>query len=86
MDSGREVRRFEGHSGWVRAVAALAERGAALSAGDDGTVRLWDLASGDQLAVFTADASFRCCAVTPAGRFAIAGDGRGQVHVLEIVL
>ena len=30
----------------VRAVAALPERGQVLSAGDDGTVRLWDLASG----------------------------------------
>jgi NB-ARC domain/TIR domain/APAF-1 helical domain/WD domain, G-beta repeat len=80
------IRLFSGHRGPVVALAVLPERGQALSAGDDGTVRLWDLASGRQLAAFTGDAPLYCCAVTPDGGFAAAGDGVGQIHVLEILL
>lgn len=39
-----------------------------------------------QLATFTGDAAFTCCAVTPDGRFAVAGDSLGQIHVVEILL
>jgi hypothetical protein len=49
-------------------------------------LRLWGLENGSELAVFKGDAPFACCAVTPDGRLAVAGDGRGQVHVLEILL
>jgi WD40 repeat protein len=52
----------------------------------DRTLRLWDLATGCELAVFTGDSQFSCCAVTPDGRFVVAGDRAGQVHVLEILL
>jgi WD40 repeat protein len=83
---GLEVQRFAGHSDQVWAVAALPERGQALSAGDDGAVRLWELESGVELAAFTADAPIRCRAVTEDAKFAITGDGAGQVHVLEILL
>jgi hypothetical protein len=49
-------------------------------------VRLWNLENGKELAAFTGDAPFRCCAVNADGRFAIAGDGAGQIHVLDILL
>lgn len=81
-----ELRCIEGHRGGVRAVAALGECGQALSAGDDGTVRFWDLSTGKQLAVFTTDATIACLAVTPDSRLAIAGDLAGRVHVIEILL
>ena len=58
----------------------------AVSGSDDRTFRLWDLATGKQLAVFTGDGQFTCCAVTPAGRLAVAGDSQGQVQMLEILL
>lgn len=86
LASGQEVQRFAGHRGAVKAVAALPEHGQALSAGGDGTARLWDLGSGAQLAVFTGDAHFFCGAITPEARFAVVGDGAGQIHVLEILL
>jgi WD40 repeat protein len=86
LNSGQEIRRFEGHSRVVWSVAALPERGQVISAAKDGTVRLWDLASGRQLAAFTGDAPLYCCAVIPDGGFAAAGDGVGQIHVLEILL
>jgi WD40 repeat protein len=44
-----ELRRFEGHKGPVAAVAFLPDDRRALSAGRDGTLRLWDLATGKEL-------------------------------------
>jgi WD40 repeat protein len=49
---GAELRRFEGHEEWVRAVAVLADNRRALSAADDRTLRLWDLDSGAELRRF----------------------------------
>jgi WD40 repeat protein len=56
----------------------------AISCSLDRTIRLWNLKTGAQLAIFTGDAAFTCCAVSPDGR--LAGDGLGQIHVLEILL
>jgi WD40 repeat protein len=58
----------------------------AVSGSEDRTLRLWDLASGRALAVFTADGSILSCAVTPDGDRVVAGDQLGRVHVLEIRL
>jgi WD40 repeat protein len=49
LESGAELRRFEGHERGVNAVAVLADDKRALSAGDDRTVRLWDLDSSGSL-------------------------------------
>ena len=58
LESGQELRRLEGHSGYALGVAALSEH-RAVSAGIDGTVRLWDLERGKEL---------RCIAATVAAR------------------
>jgi hypothetical protein len=34
----------------------------------------------------TGNAAFHDGAVTPNGRFVVAGDGLGQIHLLEILL
>jgi hypothetical protein len=46
---------FDGHTGWVMAVActSLNGRPVAVTAGQDSTVRVWDVATGEQLATFT---------------------------------
>src|SRR5258708_490637 len=46
--TGREVRRLEGHSNWVNTVA-FAPDGKTLASGSaDGTVRLWETATGKE--------------------------------------
>jgi WD40 repeat protein len=46
--AGAEVRRLDGHTGWVQSVCAVTVDGQTLlaSAGDDETVRLWDPGRG----------------------------------------
>ncbi len=40
---------FDGHSGWVWGVAFSADGGRLVSGGDDGSVRVWDAAGGEEL-------------------------------------
>ena len=52
---------------------------------DDGTLRVWDLESGEVLAVMTLDASVWAVAVTPDGKIIMAGDQMGRVHFFDLV-
>ncbi|TIW08357.1 MAG: WD40 repeat domain-containing protein, partial [Mesorhizobium sp.] len=52
LDTGREVRRLEGHSGTVYALALSADGNRLLSGSLDGTARLWDMETGSETALF----------------------------------
>jgi len=84
--SGACCFRLKGHSQAGLTVAVAPDGRCAVSGSYDRTLQLWDLATARQLAIFTGDAAFPCCAITPDGRFVVAGAGRGQIHVLEILL
>jgi WD40 repeat protein len=52
LEKGRELRRFDGHSGTVYAVVLSSDDTRILSASLDGTARLWNLETGDEIASF----------------------------------
>ncbi len=68
-DSGRPVRRFTGHTGWVSSVCAGRNGRSALSGSADGTLKLWSAASGRCLRTLVGHAEW----VTSVG---LSGDGR----------
>jgi WD40 repeat protein len=82
--TGGLLRTFEGHGGWINAVALLGG-GLALSASEDGTARLWDLTGGRQLRVF-AGHGMRVTAVAPlaAGRFALSSGWDGGLRLWDL--
>jgi WD40 repeat protein len=48
LATGELVRTLTGHVGWVGSVSLSADGGRAVSAGVDGTVRAWDVATGEE--------------------------------------
>jgi len=67
-----------GNCGHVNAVAVTPDLMQAVSASEDQTLKVWDLATGTVIATFTCDAPARCCV--------FAGDGSGRVHFLSLEL
>jgi WD40 repeat protein len=69
----------------VWAVAVSADGRRAISGGADGTVRVWDLESGELLNALTGHDSFvAAVAITADGRRAVSGGGDGTVRVWNL--
>ena len=49
----------------------------------DNTLRIWDVATGTELALVTLDAAVSALAATPDNRI-VAGDAFGRIHVLGL--
>jgi WD40 repeat protein len=74
-----------GHDGWVWSVAVTADGTTAVSGGQDGTVRVWDLAAGTQRAQLTShDGLVLSVAVTADGTTAVSSGGDGTVRVSDL--
>lgn len=76
---------MQGHAApvWVVRISANGTR--ALSASDDASLRLWDLATRAQVAAFTGDAALTVAAIGPDFRGpALCGDRVGTVHVVAL--
>jgi WD40 repeat protein len=57
----------------------------AISAGTDGTVRVWDLAIPEELAVLHVESELRCVACSATGSTIVVGTVWGNVHALQLV-
>jgi WD40 repeat protein len=73
------------HAGGLTTVAfSRGDPGRAFSGGNDGTARLWDLATGRELASVVVGPGIICLASSPDGKRAIIGDAKGVATIWEV--
>jgi WD40 repeat protein len=85
--TGGELRRFRGHAGGVLALAVSEDGRRAFSGGADGTIRAWDLETGDARATLQADSPVRALALAGAGErpaTIAAGLASGKVALYDL--
>ena len=78
------LRTLTGHTNSVTAVAIAPDGKTAISASWDNTLKIWDLLSGEEVASFSGEYGFTCCAISPDGVTVVAGDDSGRVHFLRL--
>lgn len=82
-----QVKMFTGHSSWVRAVIISLDGKKALSGSSDGTIRVWDLESGEYLKVKTDKGlgnGIDCVNCTPDFKLALAGGWNSILYVWNL--
>ena len=83
--TGREQARFTGHTSWVRSVAVTPDGTRVVSGSEDGSVQVWDLASGTEIARWDGDYSIIGCTALPGQPLKIVvGQGQGRPYSLEL--
>ncbi|RJS16294.1 hypothetical protein DRW03_30580 [Corallococcus sp. H22C18031201] len=81
VETGREVAVLKGHEDKVRGCAVTPDGRRVVSASEDGTLKVWDLRSGQCLYTLHGFNGFLTVAIGPD--FVCAGDVRGNVWILE---
>jgi len=72
--------RYYGHQGKVTGVKFGTATGPILSAGEDGTLRVWDMNTGAELHCWSAhQGQVRCVAVSPDGQSILSGGEDGSI-------
>lgn len=81
--TGKELFTRQGHSGQVWSVAASADGKYLASAGEDGEVRIWDLANGKQLHVLARPTRPYSVAFSPDGKTLVIGCDNGPLTLFD---
>src|SRR5262249_23607919 len=80
--TGRQLRRLDGHQGWVRCAAFSPDGRLVFSGGGDRTGRGWEVATGGERLRFEGHrAAVRCGAFSPDGKRLATGSGDTTVLV-----
>jgi WD40 repeat protein len=78
------IRSFEGHAGRVVGVAIAPDGRTGISAGSDGTIRVWDLESGKERRKMDHIAAVNDLAVAPDGRRALSAGEDNRVKLWDL--
>lgn len=85
MPDGRLVHRLEGHTSALNCCAVLPGSERVVTGSNDGTVRLWDLVTGQEMLVLKTKDHAHCLAASPDGRWLAAGVGfEGRIQIWEL--
>jgi WD40 repeat protein len=84
--SGEGLRVLSGHTDRITGLAVTPDGSRLLTTSTDHTVRLWDTASGDCVAMMRADDDFRCCAWASGapGQSAFAAGGKRGIYMFDV--
>jgi len=79
-------RKFEGHTDWVRSVMHLTGRQRMVTSSDDGSLREWNLETGEQIGNDWRDGESRvsAAALSPNGKKIVSGGEDGIVKLWDI--
>lgn len=83
LHTGTKTRSFRGHTGAIFAVAVAPNGKHLVSGGVDGTIRIWNITTGDHVALVGADASNDWILFTPDGYFDASPHGGELVSMVD---
>ncbi|HYH69240.1 MAG TPA: protein kinase, partial [Urbifossiella sp.] len=82
--TGKEVRRFVGHTNHLRSAAFSSDGTRLVSGGKDGTVRVWDVSTGKELVKCDGPGGYvHAVAFAPDGKSVLAGNFDGSVRLWD---
>jgi WD40 repeat protein len=82
--SGKELRRFRGHTGYIAGVGFLPDGEGLVSAGWDKTIRFWDVETGKETSRINCPTNVVALAVCPRGRFLAVGGNDHTVRLYKV--
>jgi WD40 repeat protein len=72
------------HEGWLRQLALSTDGSQLASCGNDGKIRLWNVADGSRQQEFSAGEDIFSLAYHPEGKFLVSGNLRGKVQQWDL--
>src|SRR5262249_23651512 len=81
--SGKAVHQLKAHRGPVNSVSFAPGREQLASAGQDGSVKIWDVDSGKQILAFESGAAVNSVVYSPDGKTLAWGDDNNQISLWE---